>query len=1168
MSWCKLHAIRRGLSTSCSLNVDRPRVNEINIQLLSESLQQQIFGNKQCRQSQEISTVDNTGQEIYVSQERTLDEKKLEKVKKHLSDHELWNKQIVLQKDINFDLPPLLGKTIDEHFINLGRKQVQDYVELSDCLCTSGIPEMPNEWAFCPGWVKYDEEGIPIPVDYPEDCVLVFDVETVVQEGNYPAMATAVSDKYWYSWCSDNLVADKFRWTSDVRLQELIPLETTAGSSRTDDSTSRLVIGHNVAFDRSYVKEQYYLKKSKLRFMDTMSMHIAVCGLTNIQRTLYQAAKNDSKQKIVKEYKQRHKWGAVVVEDWKEMSSLNNLADVHQLHVGGGKINKDPRNIFVEGSTADVRDNFQELMNYCAGDVRATYEVFRVLWPEFNERFPHPVTLSGMLEMATGYLPINQNWERYKHQSNVVYNDMERESKQLLMRLANDACEQVNNESYKKDPWLWDLDWTTKPFKLKKEKKLTKKQQQELEKRKEDGELEVESCLEHVLKQQERHYKTNTYMSGYPEWYRTLCSRVTSEEWCPGPHKISHQTRVTPKLLRLTWDGFPIHFDDTHGWGYLVPGRTDNLKDPVLGPGEEPSPERLFPYKELCEIMHLEEEKCVDVDDDEADDQQDIDMTDKEFEVKMDKMLSGVVGNKAGRKSYKHHKEMEDAVIKPLKKRKPRKQPRHKGDGPHNSVNIPGCWFFKIPHKDGKGKRVGNPLAKDYLNRVEDGTLSAHSGPGADMVLKLNKASSYWKMNHKRIESQMSVWFTEEELSEHIKKAPNFVEGSHLGAIVPRIVPAGTITRRGVEPTWLTASNAYVDRIGSELKSMIQAPPGFCFVGADVDSQELWIGAVLGDSHFGQTHGCTALGWMTLQGSKKEGTDLHSVVADKVSISRDHAKVFNYGRIYGAGQRFAQKLLQQFNHRLTVEEARQKAQIMFSTTKGKRSQETGEWSGGSESSMFNKLEEIAHGEEPCTPVLGCRISKALEPENVNEDFMTSRINWVVQSSAVDYLHLMLTCMHWLFEEYNINGRFSISIHDEVRYLVAEEDCYRAALALQITNLLTRAIFSYKLGLKDLPLSVAFFSAIDIDQCLRKEVNLDCVTPSNPHGLEKGYQIPQGFALDIYQILEKTRGCLDKDVTKMEKEIKDYDDTGLVMNSDDAVLGHSDEDETVAGSGQI
>jgi len=83
--------------------------------------------------------------------------------------------------------------------------------------------------------------------------------------------------------------------------------------------------------------------------------------------------------------------------------------------------------------------------------------------------------------------------------------------------------------------------------------------------------------------------------------------------------------------------------------------------------------------------------------------------------------------------------------------------------------------------------------------------------------------------------------------------------------------------------------------------------------------------------------------------------------------------------------------------------------------------------------------------------------------------MTSRINWVVQSSAVDYLHIMLVCMNWLIKEYDIDARFSISIHDEVRYIVKEEDKYRAALALQITNLLTRALFSYKLGFDDLPM---------------------------------------------------------------------------------------------------
>ena len=36
---------------------------------------------------------------------------------------------------------------------------------------------------------------------------------------------------------------------------------------------------------------------------------------------------------------------------------------------------------------------------------------------------------------------------------------------------------------------------------------------------------------------------------------------------------------------------------------------------------------------------------------------------------------------------------------------------------------------------------------------------------------------------------------------------------------------------------------------------MVQAPPGYCLVGADVDSQELWIASILGDSEFEEIHG-------------------------------------------------------------------------------------------------------------------------------------------------------------------------------------------------------------------------------------------------------------------------------------------------------------------------
>ena len=67
------------------------------------------------------------------------------------------------------------------------------------------------------------------------------------------------------------------------------------------------------------------------------------------------------------------------------------------------------------------------------------------------------------------------------------------------------------------------------------------------------------------------------------------------------------------------------------------------------------------------------------------------------------------------------------------------------------------------------------------------------------------------------------------------------------------------------------------------------------------------------------------------------------------------------------------------------------------------------------------------------------------------------------------------------------------------------------------------MFAYKLGMANLPISVAFFSSIEIDTVLRKECNDDCITPSNNSGLLKKYGIPLGKSLTIFDILEMTDG---------------------------------------------
>ncbi|XP_041853123.1 DNA polymerase subunit gamma-1 isoform X2 [Melanotaenia boesemani] len=1149
------------------------RLNPLNIQMLSRNLHEQIFRGVEPEYSEEAV-------------QRSI---------KHLQKHKLWGKEASLLPDVELKLPRMYGSNIDEHFRILAKKQNIPYLEAAAKLIRAELPPMPQEWSWEIGWTRYGSNGESQKVDFPEESALVFDVEVCMMEGQCPTLAVALSPTNWYSWCSKRLIEERYTWSNQLSLADLIPLETPFNSARPPGGQwkERLIVGHNVSFDRSYIKEQYLLKGSRVRFMDTMSLHMAISGLTGFQRTLWMAnklGKNKGLQEVKKHIKktgQKREGSMIGSWDWVNISSINNLADVHALYVGGPPLEKEAREIFVKGSMMDVRNNFQELMEYCAKDVQATHQVFTEQLPLFMERCPHPVTLAGMLEMGVSYLPVNQNWGRYIEDSQDVYEELQREMKKSLMTLADDACQLLQDDKYKEDPWLWDLEWDVQEFKQKKVPASKKKHSKEgaetrittpLPDWEDDpgppseeemaGPCPRRLAVEKLKETVSRLPKRRQHLPGHPGWYRKLCEKMSEEDsWSPGASLISLQMRLTPKLMGLTWDGFPLHYTEKHGWGYLVPGRRDNLNPPEENVGPM-CPHRAIEriYKEYCEQNSKVQPEYLDVSPSD-----DLMWTDSTVWAKVEELSS--------LESLSEKNGIEMSQQKPQDPHYLQEEKSchyHHGNGPYNDVNIPGCWFFKLPHKDGNHHNVGSPFSKDFLTKMEDGTLRAgRGGTNATRALEINKMISFWRNAHKRISSQMVLWHRKGELPRSVSRHKDFDEEGLYGAILPQVITAGTVTRRAVEPTWLTASNARRDRVGSELKAMVQVPPGYHLVGSDVDSQELWIAAVLGEAHFAGMHGCTAFGWMTLQGKKSQGTDLHSRTADSVGISREHAKVFNYGRIYGAGQPFAERLLMQFNHRLNQTEAASKARQMYALTKGIRRytlSEEGEWlvnelgidvereengslslqelrkinqqcsssrrrkwdivgkrvwAGGTESDMFNKLECVAHSAQPATPVLGCRISRALEPKAVKDEFITSRVNWVVQSSAVDYLHLMLVAMKWLFEEHNIDGRFCISIHDEVRYLIRSEDRYRAALALQITNLLTRSVFAQALGMRDLPQSVAFFSAVDIDQCLRKEVNMDCVTPSNPTGLEQRYGIPPGEALDIYQIINITKGSLNK-----------------------------------------
>ena len=92
------------------------------------------------------------------------------------------------------------------------------------------------------------------------------------------------------------------------------------------------------------------------------------------------------------------------------------------------------------------------------------------------------------------------------------------------------------------------------------------------------------------------------------------------------------------------------------------------------------------------------------------------------------------------------------------------------------------------------------------------------------------------------------------------------------------------------------------------------------------------------------------------------------------------------------------------------------------------------------------------------------------------------------------------------------------------------------------------ILFFKLGMDDLPRGVAFFSAVNIDWVLCKEVDLPCVTPSQPD------PIAPGESLNIIQILEKTNGgSLWSDGRPMQPEVARLDTLAVGYTSPDCLV---------------
>lgn len=97
--------------------------NPMGIQMISENLYRQIFGN---------------------SRNLSFNSEVVEKYRRELAHHGISNLETPLLPDVELKLPKLTGKNIEEHFYNIAKQQVEAYQNLIVLIISANIPKLPE----------------------------------------------------------------------------------------------------------------------------------------------------------------------------------------------------------------------------------------------------------------------------------------------------------------------------------------------------------------------------------------------------------------------------------------------------------------------------------------------------------------------------------------------------------------------------------------------------------------------------------------------------------------------------------------------------------------------------------------------------------------------------------------------------------------------------------------------------------------------------------------------------------------------------------------------------------------------------------------------------------------------------------------------------------------
>jgi len=409
-----------------------------------------------------------------------------------------------------------------------------------------------------------------------------------------------------------------------------------------------------------------------------------------------------------------------------------------------------------------------------------------------------------------------------------------------------------------------------------------------------------------------------------------------------------------------------------------------------------------------------------------------------------------------------------------------------------------------LPHPEDRGQRVTQLFIKGFSVPVEEGMLSA---PGdLKTAIKAMNSLVNWTSIRKRVKAL------------HVECPEGYP------VTLFQITVTGTITGRCADNFSQVMPNPKAKRWGTGVKTLVEAPEGYVIIGGDISSQELTVAAWLADQvklDYRQTLpfiGASPLSVSVMCGTSSTKTDVHSIMAAKQGMKRSDVKPEVYGGLYGQRVKGCREYLMKVMPTWSEEYCNEMA-IKFTDNFVGKQDGRGGFTGGLASEAFTAIEKITKESGQPTPVLRCKVTKALE--DVGRNFKTTMVNRIVQASGADWRDILVVLTSYFFKYYGIDGRLMLTIHDEIRAVVNKEHVLQAAYALNLAHVMTTCAFIDRLNLDLIPSSKAWFEEIDVTQHLSKTAKSDdgkpfCQCPEFPQGLPEGIVIT---ATDLMAAIE-------------------------------------------------